>query len=75
MSAKKEFGDFQTPKNLAEKIASLISQIFGTPDIVIEPTSGLGAFLQASLNQWKDAARYEGYEITVIPQGMVEWVV
>ena len=63
MSKKKEFGDFQTPESLATRAVALVAKLFGTPDTVIEPTVGLGAFLRASLNQWNDAAHYEGYEI------------
>jgi hypothetical protein len=63
MSTKKEFGDFQTPQRLAESVIGLIDQLFGCPKIVIEPTAGLGAFLQASVDRWQDRASYEGYEI------------
>ena len=63
MSAKKEFGDFQTPDDLAAKATALAADIFGTPNLVVEPTAGLGAFLKASVNQWGRDCRYEGYEI------------
>ncbi|MGQ4810351.1 hypothetical protein NKDENANG_03809 [Candidatus Entotheonellaceae bacterium PAL068K] len=63
MSAKKEFGDFQTPDDLATKATTLLADIFGTPDVVVEPTAGLGAFLKASVNQWGHDCHYEGYEI------------
>jgi len=35
-----EFGDFQTPNNLAKQVIELISNEFSIPDIVIEPTCG-----------------------------------
>lgn len=63
MRAKKEFGDFQTPDNLATSIVSLVSEIFGTPQVVIEPTAGLGAFLKASSERWRNQSEYVGYEI------------
>ena len=63
MSEKKEFGDFQTPENLATRVVALISKIFGTPDLVIEPTAGLGAFLKASAERWGPKLEYHGYEI------------
>lgn len=63
MSKKKEFGDFQTPESLATRAVGLVAKLFGTPETVIEPTAGLGAFLQASAKQWDGAATYEGYEI------------
>jgi len=63
MSIKKEFGDFQTPQGLATRSVALVAQIFGTPDLVVEPTAGLGAFLKASATQWGRKAEYEGYEL------------
>ena len=63
MSSKKEFGDFQTPEVLARKVTGLVAGIVGTPDIVVEPTAGLGAFLKASVHQWGSDPRYEGYEV------------
>ena len=63
MSNKKEFGDFQTPDDLATKAVALVAEIFGVPDLVVEPTAGLGAFLKASAHQWGHTPRYEGYEI------------
>ncbi len=62
-SSKKEYGDFQTPQKLANGVVSLVDTLYGTPEIVIEPTAGLGAFLRASAEQWKDRAQYRGYEI------------
>ena len=63
MSKKKEFGDFQTPEDLASKVTALVDEIFGIPDLVVEPTAGLGVFLRTSANQWGETCSYEGYEI------------
>jgi len=63
MNAKKAYGDFQTPATLAERVTSLTAKVFGTPDVVVEPTCGIGSFLNAALYQWGRFARYEGYEI------------
>ena len=63
MNVQKEFGDFQTPEDLAMKAIALVAEIFGTPDVVIEPTVGLGAFLKASVARWGVDVEYEGYEI------------
>src|SRR5260221_433480 len=63
MSMKKEFGDFQPPEALAGRCVALVAQIFGTPDIVVEPTAGLGAFLKASASRWGRKAECEGYEL------------
>lgn len=63
MSVKKEFGDFQTPESLAKRSVALVAKLFESPDFVVEPTAGVGAFLRAASNYWNDTADYEGYEI------------
>lgn len=63
MSAKKEFGDWQTPTWLAKRVIAVVSELYGTPQYVVEPTCGLGAFLLASAEEWGDAAGYRGYEV------------
>lgn len=63
MNSRREFGDFQTPEGLAMRSVSLVAEMFGTPDRVVEPTAGLGAFLKASALQWGHKSEYQGYEI------------
>ncbi|MBN2267731.1 MAG: hypothetical protein JW725_05350 [Candidatus Babeliaceae bacterium] len=63
MSAKKEYGDFQTSESLATRVVALVVKLFGTPEIVIEPTVGLGVFLKASAERWEENSEYIGYEI------------
>ena len=63
VNKRKEFGDFQTPRKLATKVTALVADIYGNPDLVVEPTAGIGAFLNASKAQWGKACQYEGYEI------------
>lgn len=63
LSTKKEFGDFQTPLDLANRVVSLVDKLFGAPELVIEPTAGLGSFLRASAETWKNQSEYIGYEI------------
>ncbi len=65
MSKQKEFGDFQTPDDLALQVTALVADLFPNPKLVLEPTAGLGAFLLASQAQWGDACKYEGYEINI----------
>lgn len=43
-----EFGDFQTPDQLAQRVCALLAKRGETPDVVIEPTVGRGAFLVAA---------------------------
>jgi hypothetical protein len=63
MTSKKEFGDFQTPDQLATRVTALVSDLYGTPDSVVEPTVGLGAFIEASAARWGIGTTYTGYDI------------
>ena len=62
MSKKVEFGDFQTPLDLTNRCTKLLKKTF-SPDVVIEPTCGLGYFIEASHNTWGAKVDYYGYEI------------
>jgi len=44
----KEFGDFQTPRELAFEVCLLLSRLNIQPQTIIEPNCGLGNFIQAS---------------------------
>lgn len=44
----KEFGDFQTPRELAFEVCLLLSRLKIKPQTIIEPTCGLGNFIAAS---------------------------
>lgn len=44
-----EFGDFQTPPALARQVVDLLRSKGLVPGSVLEPTCGLGAFVEASL--------------------------
>jgi type I restriction-modification system DNA methylase subunit len=58
-SAGDEYGDFQTPVDLAERVCSLASRCLPEPATVIEPTCGTGTFLIAALD------RFAGVERTI----------
>ncbi len=58
----KEFGDFQTPIALAKEILSTID-IFDNYGTIIEPTCGLGSFLQACIDEDIGLERLSGWEI------------
>ena len=60
---KIEFGDFQTPTNLATEIIKIIKSIFPTPEVVFEPNCGLGVFLKLSIKQWENECLYYGFDI------------
>lgn len=60
---KIEFGDFQTPINLAREVCSLIARTGFHPASILEPTCGTGSFLKASLETFRDVSRVLGFEI------------
>ena len=50
MTGKREFGDYQTPQEFSDRICQfLIEERRIKPRVVIEPTCGLGNFLDSSL--------------------------
>jgi methylase of polypeptide subunit release factors len=62
-STRIEFGDWQTPPDLASAITDKLTQILPTvPKTVIEPTCGVGAFLAAASKQFPEAL-LRGFDI------------
>lgn len=62
MSGKREYGDYQTPIDFAEKVCRYLSNyVHIAPSAVVEPTCGVGNFLKSSL--LFDASEYYGIEI------------
>lgn len=57
------YGDWQTPASLAEKVCENHISRYGNPDIVIEPTCGLGAFVFAALEKFPDVSEIHALEI------------
>lgn len=60
---KKEFGDYQTPIILAEEVCKKIRDLGVIPNVIIEPTCGVGNFLHASLKEFKNCNKIIGIEI------------
>lgn len=60
---KVEYGDFQTPLELAEKICKKLSQINVNPKVIIEPTCGTGNFLKSAAVTFKQTEKILGFEI------------
>ena len=58
-----EYGDFQTNKDLANKVAKHLAKRNISPEIVIEPTCGKGNFIIASLSNFKAIKKVFGIEI------------
>ncbi len=58
-----EYGDFQTPLELAELVCQKVVELGVSPDVVIEPTCGIGAFIEASAHYFSTAKKIIGVEI------------
>ncbi len=63
VSAKKEYGDFQTPLSLARQVSALVAQRMVRIGTVVEPTCGVGAFLQAAAEHFGESTSYWGFDI------------
>lgn len=60
---KWQYGDFQTPANLAKKVVETLRRNHDVePDVVIEPTCGKGAFVLAACEGFKNA-QIRGFDI------------
>lgn len=63
---KIEFGDFQTPIELAEIIVNKLIELNVKPDLIIEPTCGVGNFLLAASKGFLSAKKIVGIELNSI---------
>lgn len=61
--AKAEFGDFQTPLDLAQRICLLLRDRGVNPASVVEPTCGKGSFLVAAGEAFHDVHTFVGLEV------------
>lgn len=60
-----EYGDFQTPEGLARDVCSLLFRQGVRPAALLEPTCGLGRFLLAGLDRFKEIEQAFGADINV----------
>lgn len=58
-----EFGDFQTPVDLAREVCSLIARTGFYPSSVLEPTCGSGSFIRAILEVFPYVSRVLGFDV------------
>ena len=63
ITKKVEYGDFQTPDVLCQKICNLLCDLNISPKSVVEPTCGTGSFLRASVNAFPQCETTLGFEI------------
>jgi hypothetical protein len=62
-SERVEFGDFQTPPALANRVVKLLASRGIAPRTVMEPTCGLGSFVEASLLGFREPAAVVAYDL------------
>ncbi len=58
-----EFGDFQTPDNLALAICQKLCELGMNPNVILEPTCGIGAFVMAAAQTFPKVQKILGFEI------------
>src|SRR5215213_3675814 len=58
-----EFGDFQTPDDLAMQVASVLQNLDVNPASIIEPTCGKGSLLISAIKAYPHAEKYIGADI------------
>jgi hypothetical protein len=58
-----EFGDWQTPLELARMSCSKLIDLGINPDVIFEPTCGVGAFVLAAQEAFPCASAIHGYEV------------
>ena len=62
--SKKEFGDYQTPDFFSLDVCKYLRDILGiNPQIIIEPTCGIGNFVNSSLMTFSEVKKAYGIEI------------
>ena len=61
-----EFGDFQTPLELAKRVCQKLNELGVSPATVIEPTCGVGAFVEASALTFPSAQKIIGVEVNKV---------
>ncbi|MFW9922298.1 MAG: hypothetical protein ACFFDW_03305 [Candidatus Thorarchaeota archaeon] len=59
----KQWGDVQTPLNLINKIMKILTEKNFSPDIMIEPTFGIGNFILVAKNYFENVQLIYGIEI------------
>jgi len=60
---RREYGDFQTNKDLTNQVTNYISSKSENFEFILEPTCGKGNFILASISQFKTIKKIVGVEI------------
>src|SRR5947207_10599951 len=59
----REYGDFQTPLDLAKRVCRQLSKLGYAPSLLVEPTCGRGNFILAALETFPSIQKVFGLEI------------
>ncbi|MCM1491374.1 MAG: SAM-dependent methyltransferase [Muribaculum sp.] len=57
------YGDWQTPSALSSMVCMEHFDKYGSPDIIIEPTCGLGSFVLSAIDTFKNVSEIHAIEI------------
>ena len=60
---KIEYGDWQTPPELAARICQKLVELGSSPNVIIEPTCGIGSFIKSATQNFPHSSQIIGYEI------------
>jgi len=60
---KIEYGDFQTPKELAWQVCDLLKRQCFSPNSIVEPTCGVGIFFLAALNTFPKSKLGHAFDV------------
>ncbi|MEX2170672.1 MAG: hypothetical protein WD851_15255 [Pirellulales bacterium] len=67
-----EFGDFQTPRPLADEVCNLLLRTRVCPTAIIEPTCGEGTLLLSALKHFPNAGQAIGLDINAAHLSVLE---
>lgn len=67
------YGDWQTPAALSKAICIDHLNRFGNPDIILEPTCGLGSFILSALDVFNDVSEIHAIEINREHVAELKW--
>jgi hypothetical protein len=63
VKSKIEYGDFQTPRVLADSIVAFLRNAGISPSVIVEPTCGLGSFVLAAIEGFHAVHEVFAYDI------------
>lgn len=64
--SKLEYGDFQTPLELTEKVCQKLIELGVNPDFIVEPTCGIGNFIEIAIHKFPSTKKIIGLEFNSV---------